>query len=88
MSKFIKFTNGIINTAFIRCVDIDKPAKQFIIHLNSSHNTGFGFGYFRNEYNQILVSDAKHPEGYASVEKWIKSIDCVSNDSCTDQKEK
>ena len=84
MSKYIKFTNGIINTAFIRCIDIDKPAKQFIIHLNSSHNTGFGFGfgfgYFRNEFNQILVSDAKHPEGYASVEKWINSISCVSND--------
>lgn len=74
MSKYIKFTNGIINTAFIRSIDIDKPAKQFIIHLNSSHNTGFGFGYFRNEFNQILVSDAKHPEGYATVEKWINSI--------------
>jgi hypothetical protein len=83
MSKYIKFSNGIINTAFIRCVDINKPAKQFIIHLNSSHNTGLGFGYFRNEYNQILVSEAKHPEGYASVEKWIKSINCVSNDQST-----
>lgn len=69
-----------VNTAFIRCIDIDKPAKQFIIHLNSSHIVGYGFGYFRNEYNKVLVSDAKHPEDYASVEKWINSIKCVSND--------
>ncbi len=83
MTKFIKFTNGIVNTAFIRHIEIDKPGKIFIIHLNSSHNSGLcflGFGYFCNEFNRFLVSDAKHPEGYASVEKWIRSINCVSND--------
>jgi hypothetical protein len=66
MTKFIKFTNGIINTAFIRHVEIDKPAKKFIIHLNSSHNSGLfflGTGYFCNEFNRVLISNEKYPEG-------------------------
>jgi hypothetical protein len=83
MTKFIKFTNGIINTAFIRNIEIDKPGKKFIIHLNSSYNSGLfflGTGYFCNEFNRVLISNEKYPEGYASVEKWIQSINCVSND--------
>jgi hypothetical protein len=81
MTKFIKFAHVIINTAYINHVAIYKPAKKFIIHVNSSQNSGMfflGTGYFCNNFNHLLVSDAEDPEGYASVEKWIQTMECVS----------
>ena len=83
MTKFIKFTNRIVNTAFIRCVDIDKSAEKFTIHLDQSLNSSYlflGTGYFGTSPTQIWASKKEYPESYASIEKWIQNMDCVSND--------
>lgn len=84
MTKFIKFTNRIVNTAFIRCVDIDKSAEKFTIHLDQSLNSSFlflGTGYFGTGTNQIWASKKEYPESYASIERWIQNMDCVSNEN-------
>ena len=83
MSRFIKFSNQIVNTAFIRYVNIDKPAEKITIYLTSSPHSGsfiLGTGHFREHFSHIWASKAQHPENYATLEKWIKSINCVSND--------
>ncbi len=83
MPKFIKFNNRIVNTAFIRCVDIDKPAEKFNIHLDQYLRSSafvFGTGYFSSDPSQIWASKAEHPESYATIEKWIQSMECVSNE--------
>ena len=83
MSKFIKFSNRIVNTAFIRYVVIDEQAKKFTIHLDQTlSNAPFilGTGYFDSSSIQMYASKTEHPESYATIEKWIKSINCVSND--------
>lgn len=33
MSKFLKFSNRIVNTAFIRSVDFDKNAQKYTLNL-------------------------------------------------------
>ena len=83
MTKFIKISNRIVNTAFIRYVDIDKPAEKITIHLDQAlHSNPFflGIGYFGSSSIKICASKAEYPESYATVEKWIQSINCVSND--------
>ncbi len=83
MTKFIKFTNRIVNTAFIRYVEIDKPAEKFTIHLEPYLEPGWfflGTGYFGSGLRQMWASKEAHPESYATIEKWIQSMDCVSND--------
>lgn len=82
MSKYIKFSNIIINTAFIKHVEIDKLAEKFTIHLSSSPHSGaffLGSGYFHGHSSYIWASKAEHPESYATVEKWIHSMKCVSD---------
>jgi hypothetical protein len=76
MTKFIKFSNRIVNTAFIRYVDIDKPAEKFTIHLDQSL---YSNSFFGSSSIKICASKAEHPESYATVEKWIQSIHCVSD---------
>jgi hypothetical protein len=82
MTKFIKFTNRIVNTAFIRYVDIDKPAEKFTIHLDPYLQSSYfflGTGYFGTELTQTWASKKEYPESYATIEKWIQSMECVSN---------
>ena len=82
MTKFIKFSNRIVNTAFIRYLDIDKPAEKFTIHISSSPQSGnfiLGSGHFCEYSSSIWASKAEHPESYATIEKWIQSIHCVSD---------
>jgi hypothetical protein len=83
MPKFIKFNNRIVNTAFIRYVDIDKPAEKFTIHLDQYLRSSafiFGTGYFGSDPSQIWASKADYPESYATIEKWIQSMECVSDE--------
>ena len=84
MPKFIKFNNRIVNTALIRWVDIDKPAAKFTIHLDQSIRSSFfvfGSGYFSSDPYIIWASKAQHPESYATIEKWIQSMECVSDEN-------
>jgi hypothetical protein len=84
MPKFLKFSNRIVNTAFIRYVDIDQSAEKFTIHLDQTLRPSafiFGTGYFDSVPFQMWASKAEHPQSYATIEKWIHSIECVSDEN-------
>jgi len=82
MSKFIKFSNRIVNTAFIKHVSIEKNPDKFILHLGTSNHQGIvllGSGGITHQPEQIWASKKEHPESYATIEKWIDTLECVSN---------
>ena len=84
MPKFIKFSNRIVNTALIRWVDIDKSAEKFTIHVDQSLRSSvfiFGTGYFSSDPYTIWASKADYPESYATIEKWIQTMECVSEEN-------
>jgi hypothetical protein len=58
---------------FLIVTDIDQS-------LNSSYFI-LGTGYFGTDPSQIWASKKAHPESYATIEKWIQSMDCVSNEN-------
>ena len=79
MSKFIKFSNRIVNTAFIKYVNIEP--NKYTLHLASNDFTGsvlFGSGSIGSHDNLVYATKTDHPESYATIEKWIQSIECVS----------
>ena len=81
MSKFLKFSNRIVNTAFIRYVDIDKNVPKYTLHLGNMHTGGtfiFGSGGFNSQESQVYATKTEHPESYAIIEKWVNSLECVS----------
>lgn len=83
MSKFLKFSNRIVNTAFIRSVDIDKNVPKYTLHLGNMHTTGtfiFGSGGFNSQESQVYATKTEHPESYATIEKWVNSLECVSEE--------
>ncbi len=83
MSKFLKFSNRIVNTAFIRYVDIDKNAEKYTLHLGFQQFSGFnilGTGAITSHETQIYATKTEHPESYATIENWINSVECVSEE--------
>jgi len=83
MSKFIKFSNRIVNTAFIRYVDIDKTAQKYTLHLGNTHMNGafiLGSGAISSQESQVYATKTEHPKSYATIEKWIESLECVSEE--------
>ncbi len=83
MSKFIKFSNRIVNTAFIRYVDFDKTAQKYTLHLGNTYMNGvfiLGSGGFNSQESQVYATKSEHPESYAIIEKWIESLKCVSEE--------
>jgi hypothetical protein len=83
MSKFLKFSNRIVNTAFIRSVEIDKNVPKYTLNLGNAHTAGtiiLGSGGFNSQESQVYALKTEHPESYAIIEKWINSIECVSNE--------
>jgi hypothetical protein len=77
MSRFIKLSNRIINTAFITRVDIiaDKPAYELV--MATHHIDGgllFGSGSLISRDYRIVASKEKHPESYKAIDDWIKHM--------------
>ena len=82
MSKFLKLTGRIINTAHIQHVSHDKNAQKYSLHLATTNYSGFfmlGSGSINNCSNEIYATKEQHPESYKTIEKWINSLECVSN---------
>lgn len=82
MSKFLKLTSRIINTAYIQHVHYDKTAEKYSLYLASTIHSGFlmfGSGSINGENNQIFATKEQHPESYKAIEKWVNSLECVSN---------
>jgi len=80
MSKFIKFTNFILNTNDIHKIVI-KPNK-YVIHLISKQIDGFnwGIGVFSlgniSSYtSEFEVCETKHSTDYKIVSDWISKIE-------------
>lgn len=86
MTKFIKLTNRIINTAYIKNIYAVVPnsinkldSKNFQISMASSNFFGFtvaGTGFFNGGSNldTIIISADKEPEDYKIIEEWINKI--------------
>jgi hypothetical protein len=83
MSKFLKFSNRIVNTAFIKHVHFDKNAQKYTLYLGLQEFSGtviFGSGGINSHEYQIYATKTEHPESYATIEKWIEKLECVSEE--------
>ncbi len=77
MSRFIKLSNRLVNTAFITRVDIiaDKPAYELV--MASLHISGrwlFGSGGIDSHDYRIIACKEEHPESYKAIDDWIKHM--------------
>ena len=83
MSKFLKFSNRIVNTGFIKHVHIDKNAQKYTLNLGTINIEGtfiFGSGGINSHEDQIFATKTEHPESYAIIEKWIGTLECASEE--------
>jgi hypothetical protein len=73
ISKFLKFTNIIINKNVIQSIDINKD--KFLIHLTTNKTNGvliFAIGGFSYSYNtKVEVCKTKNLSDYETVTDWI-----------------
>lgn len=83
MSKFLKFSNRIVNTAFIRSVDFDKNVQMYTLNLGTMNIEGsfiLTIGGFKSEESRVYATKVEHPESYATIEKWISTLGCASEE--------
>ena len=76
MSKFIKFTNFLLNTNDIHKIVI-KPNKYYF-HIVSKQMQGFNWGIYgfgvggiSSSTYEIEVCETQHPNDYKTVSVWI-----------------
>jgi hypothetical protein len=84
MTKFLKLTGRVINTSFIQHIYFDKAAEKYSLYLSTVHHSGFlmlGSGSFNGVNNEICANKKDHQESYETIEKWVNSLECVSNKS-------
>ncbi len=82
MSRFLKLSNRIVNTALIQHVHFDKTAGKYSIHLAGSSTQGLfilGSGNISSYGNEIYATKEEHPASYEAIERWYNSVECVSN---------
>lgn len=82
MSKFLKFSNRIVNVASIKYININKEANRYELILNTNSHFGysiFGTGLFKSNQDAVWASKDEHPESYEIIDKWINSVECESN---------
>jgi hypothetical protein len=82
MSRFLKLSNRIVNTALIQHVYFDKTAGKYSIHLAGSSTQGLfilGSGNISSYGNEIYATKEEHPASYEAIERWYNSVECVSN---------
>lgn len=75
MSRFLKFSNRLVNTAFIKRVDIE-PDK-YTLFLASNHHTGIamlGSGVIKSHEDIVWASKLDHPDSYKVIDDWIKHM--------------
>jgi hypothetical protein len=81
MAKFIKLSNRIINTNFIKYINIDKENQKISLILATNSYGGFTFfgnGIFRSNADEVYATKKDHPESYNTIEKWILNTKCQS----------
>ena len=83
MSKFLKLSNRVINTSFIKHIDYDKSIEKYSIHLGSLTSNGLfilGSGNIESYDKYIYATKKDHPESYNIIEKYYNSIKCVTDE--------
>ena len=83
MSKFLKLSNRIVNTALIQHVYFDKAAEKYSLYLSSTTHSGFlmfGSGSINGNNNEIFATKKDHLQSYETIEKWVNSLKCVSDE--------
>jgi hypothetical protein len=81
MIKFLKFSFTIINTIYIKQIDI-QPNK-YDIYLNDNKIKGsynmFKLGDLISKSSKIEISNETHPNDYTKMTKWIENLDSDYN---------
>ncbi len=75
MSKFLKLSNTIINTHFIREIRIYQ--SQIYIGYNNNSINGFNFfsfGLIKSNDDGFTIFKENAPHDYDIVKKWIDTI--------------
>ncbi len=75
MSRFLKFSNRLVNTAFIKRVDIE-PDKYTLV-LAGNHHAGIamlGSGVIKSHEDIVWASKLEHPESYKIIDDWINHM--------------
>ena len=75
MTKFLRLSGVIINTAQI--VTIDILPKKYIMNMCEQNIKGlllFSFGSLNSNNTTIEVCENKHPIDYQLVKEWIRQI--------------
>jgi hypothetical protein len=74
MSRFLKLSNRIINTAFIQRVEFDKDLTKYTLHMAQIKLEGsllFGSGSVGTSELTIYACKKEHPESYKAIKDWI-----------------
>ena len=83
MSKFLKFSNRIINVAYISHIHFDQAAEKYSLHLLTTTHVGsfiLGSGSINGDSHQIFATKKDHPDSYEIIKNWVNSIECVTNE--------
>ncbi len=77
MSRFLKLSNRIVNTAFIQHVSFEKDLSRFTLHMAQNHIQGVsivGCGSIQTNQQTIYACKEKHPESYKAIKDWIDHL--------------
>jgi len=75
MSRFLKLSNCIINTAHIAQINI--TPNYYNIYYNHVRHNGFMIfyaGWINNQIGQLEIGAATNPDDYKIVSEWIEKI--------------
>jgi len=77
MIKFLKFSFTIINSIYIKQIDIH--TDKYDIYLNDNKIKGsynmFKFGDLSSKNSKIEISNITHPYDYSKMTNWIEKLD-------------
>ncbi len=76
MSRFLKLTSCVINTAHINHIahHIGGNNKYYTIYTSQLDLSGmfiFTIGWLHNNYNRFNICSVENAEDYRKIEKWI-----------------
>lgn len=75
MTRFIKLTNIVVNTAEI--ISIKTYQNKYCLHMTNNILNGwlvYGSGLFRANDNVIEICKNENPRDYQIMEKWINQL--------------
>ncbi len=73
--RFLKIGNIVLNTKYIRHIEINE--KEYIFHLAKTHIHGglfLGSGAITTDHGTLVVHEHNVPEDYKKISEWIDVI--------------